>query len=76
MISLVYCIFVVCANRLICGAQFNKEDIAERGRPAVISTGPKNRTPGTTPRVNLNSLDYTPNYLTSGKVASMTTTAY
>jgi hypothetical protein len=45
MISLVYCIFIVCANRLICGAQFSKADVAERGRAAVISEGPK-RTPG------------------------------
>ena len=45
MISLVYCIFVVCANRLICGAQHSKADIAERGRAAVISRGPKS-TPG------------------------------
>jgi hypothetical protein len=41
MISLVYCIFVVCAKRLICWAQFRKADIAERGRATVISRGPK-----------------------------------
>ena len=36
MICLVYCIFVVCANRLICGVQHIKADIAKRGRAAVI----------------------------------------
>jgi hypothetical protein len=32
MISLVYCIFVVCTNRLICGAQHSKADRAEEQR--------------------------------------------
>jgi hypothetical protein len=39
------CIFVVCTNRLICGAQHSKADIAERGRPAVISMGPQKAPP-------------------------------
>jgi hypothetical protein len=43
--DIVYCIFVVCANRLICGAQHSKTDIAERGRAAVISRGPKKAPP-------------------------------
>jgi hypothetical protein len=45
MISLVYCIFVVCTNRLICEAQFSKADIAERGRPELITATIKKHPP-------------------------------